>query len=838
MTTRRNKLLAAAVLCTLGAIGSVANAQSNYEFNLPPQPLADALRAIGSQTTTNILFDPETVENLTAPALRGTLSPEEAIKLVLAGTKLVVQQTAANSIVIAPARDKVTSISLRNLADDGSQLRLAQAEAAQQSASAEERDDDSASVVIQEIIVTAQKRDERLIDVPMSVSVLSGSEIVATGMTQFRDFAATVPGLSFMTSGANSTQVTLRGVTAGTDIGATVGTLVDDVPYSTLSATRSLDLGLADVERIEVLRGPQGTLYGASTMGGLIKYVSVKPDPTRFSGKVLTSVSSVEDGGVGYSASGAVNIPLGDAAALRVSGFYSDDGGYIDNVALDKEDVNATNVDGGRVDFLYQPSEAFSIRLAAFTQTVSRDGEGTTDYTFQGKPIYGELDQSRALAEPSESKYQLYTGTIAYDFGPATLTSITGYQENDLEYVQDLTHAPTPNYLAIIRALLGPNFSALGQQQWGQWNKLTQEIRLASDGSSRLEWLAGVFYTRENFWGGTYWDTLDLAGNPTTANVLDFRATNRYEEYAGFGDLTWHFTDKFDVTVGMRYAHDKQNTAQSPRGLFGSGIDTAGGSEENVKTYLANARYHFNDRNTVYARYATGFRPGGPNYPRINVTTGTTTPTAPFDPDDLKSYELGYKAETSDRRFGIDAAIFYIDWSDIKINRVVGGFGFTDNATNGATVKGAELALTLRPLQQLKIATALAYQDATLDEDEPAFGGRAGEFLPAVPRFSGGLSADYQFAGQWDPRVGASVNYVGERNAVFDNSVPYVQYVLPSYTNVDARGGLTLRNVDLQLFVRNVTNERAVFSALNWRGTGMPAISQPRTIGVSALARF
>jgi iron complex outermembrane recepter protein len=851
MTTRHNKRLAAAILCILGTLSAAADAQTNYEFNLPQQPLADALRAIGSKTTTNILFEPETVENLTAPAVRGLLSPEEAIKRVLAGTKLVVQQTAADSLLIAPAGAKVTSISFRTSADEhndrpglgGSELKLAQSESVQNPQSSDIPTKESSSwgsafTVLQEIIVTAQKRSERLLDVPMSVSVLSGSELAAQGATQFRDFAATVPGLSFQTSGAGKTQITLRGVTAGTDIGATVGILVDDVPYGAGVANRTLDMGLADVERIEVLRGPQGTLYGASTMGGLIKYVSTRPDPSRFSGKVLTAVSSVEEGGVGYSAAGAVNMPLAQTAALRVSGFHSDDGGYIDNLARNRQDVNATRMDGGRVDFLYQPSDAFSIRLAAFMQNLSRDGEGTADYTLTGAPLFGELDQSRVLAEPTENQYRLYTGTLEYDFGSTKLTSISGYQANELTYLEDMTTVSNPNYLALIRLFLGPDFSTLGQQISHRYSKFTQEVRLASDSQSQLEWLAGVFYSHENHNGRVFWPTQDLAGNPTTANILDFRDAGYFDEYAGFVDLTWHFNDKFDVTAGMRYAHDKLSIAQMPAGLFGSGIDAATAADENVKTYLANARYHINERSTAYLRYATGFRPGSPNFPRIDVTTGTTTLTPPAGPDDLKSYELGYKAETSDRRFGIDAAIFYIDWSDIKIVRVVGGFGFIDNAAGGATVRGGELAITLRPLQQLKISAAMAYQEATLNESEPAVGGRAGEFLPAVPRFSGGLSADYQFAGEWEPHIGASINHVGERHATFDNSPQLVQYVLPEYTNVDVRGGVTLRNVDLQLFVRNLTDERAVFSAINWRGTGMPAFSQPRTIGVSALARF
>ncbi|MGH8176111.1 MAG: TonB-dependent receptor [Steroidobacter sp.] len=234
------------------------------------------------------------------------------------------------------------------------------------------------SDLIETVLVTAQKRQERLIDVPQSVSVLSARDLAKIGAFQFQDFANAAPGLSFQTAGAASTQITLRGVTTGFDVGPTVGVYVDEVPYGSssafaLGAQAALDVGLFDIDRIEVLRGPQGTLYGASTMGGLLKYVSKRPDATDFDVNVQTGVSNTLEGDFNYNGAAVVNAPIvADKIAMRASGFYSRDAGYIDNLALVHERANRSDIYGGRIDLLFMPTEALSIRVGGFLQNVSR----------------------------------------------------------------------------------------------------------------------------------------------------------------------------------------------------------------------------------------------------------------------------------------------------------------------------------------------------------------------------------------------------------------------------------------------------------------------------------
>jgi outer membrane receptor protein involved in Fe transport len=252
-----------------------------------------------------------------------------------------------------------------------------------------------------------QKRQERLIDVPQSVSVLSSDIISRMGAQQFRDYADTIPGLNFTTSGAGYTQITMRGVSLGDRV-ATVAVYIDDIPTAAVGNLGTLDLGLFDVDRIEVLRGPQGTLYGASAMGGLVKYVTKGPDVTQFAGQAQLGVSSTKDGEAGYTGAGAVNIPLVDEKiALRASGFFTRDPGYIDNLLIGRKDVNGADIYGGRLDLLLMPTEALSVRLAAFMQNIERDGVNAADYTSDRQPVDGSFDKARAVAEPFATKSRL-----------------------------------------------------------------------------------------------------------------------------------------------------------------------------------------------------------------------------------------------------------------------------------------------------------------------------------------------------------------------------------------------------------------------------------------------
>jgi outer membrane receptor protein involved in Fe transport len=294
-------------------------------LDIQPQPLGTALNAFAQQSGLRVIFFSEISRGITAPRLTGTFSPEAALKKLLANTTLNFEFVDERTVAILSASSPV-----------------GEAETADPETSSED-----GRVLLQEVVVTAQKRKERLMDVPQSVSVLSNEYMARTGAMQFRDFASSVPGLTFATAGAGWTQISLRGVTTGLDISPTTAIYVDEVPYGSSSAftgagLSTLDAALFDLDRIEVLRGPQGTLYGASSMGGLIKYVSREPDSSDFDVEMRTGVAAVGDGGLSYNVAAVVNAPLvADKLALRASAFHSHDGGFIDNVSLGREDVDA-----------------------------------------------------------------------------------------------------------------------------------------------------------------------------------------------------------------------------------------------------------------------------------------------------------------------------------------------------------------------------------------------------------------------------------------------------------------------------------------------------------------
>lgn len=690
---------------------------------------------------------------------------------------------------------------------------------------------------VNEIVVTAQKREERLIDVPQSISVVSSDQLARLNATQFRDFANTIPGLSYTSAGAGFTQVSLRGVTVGQDVSPTVGIYADDVPYGSSTGfarggNLALDVGLFDIDRIEVLRGPQGTLYGASTMGGLIKYVTVQPDTRDVTGGVQAGISSTRFGGVSYNAAAGINVPLAtDKAAVRASGFYSHDGGYIDNVFTGRKNADRSNVYGGRLDLLINPTEALSVRLVGFLQDISRDGFSTANFTLQHEPVIGTLEQN-FRAEPFEQQFRLLSGTVSYDFGGAELTSISSYQTTDTDFV---FARPTFNSLC---SLVGTTCSAVGILDRTTTDKFTQEVRLQNGGAGPIDWLVGGFYTNET--ANQRQDSLltGMNGQPAAGNLFTFDIPSKYEEYAVFANATWHITDRFEIAGGIRYAENKQRFQQFGTGALGtSSLLTR--TKEDVTTYLANARYSLSDRASFYIRYATGYRPGGPNFVILDPATGLPIGTPSFESDSLRSYEAGFKAETSDRTFGIDLAGYFIDWNNIILQVTRNGFSVRTNAAGGAHIMGAELTLTARPTRGFLVTGAFAYQDAKLAAPNADLFAAKGDRLPGVPEFTAAINADYEFgAGSLRPRVGATLRFVDDRLALFSSRT---RYKLPSYETLDLRGGVTIDRFDVQLFLRNVFDVRAqVNNPLSSPATGpfLVTLLQPRTVGLSASTRF
>ncbi|GAB2558764.1 TonB-dependent receptor [Rhodanobacter koreensis] len=700
------------------------------------------------------------------------------------------------------------------------------------------------------VVVTANKRTERLQAVPMAVAALSGEQLERQSAFSFADYATQVPGLNVISTGAGQTQLVLRGVTSGYgQANSSVGTYIDDTPYgsSTVYSAGSLltpDIDPDDLQRIEVLRGPQGTLYGSNTLGGLVKFVSTPPDSTQFSGRVEAGGSSVAGGGSGYDTHVTVNLPLvQDKLALRINAYDRKDPGYVDNVFTGQKDLDGDKVHGARAQLLWTPTQQLSIKLSALAQNLSSNSLANAGVDVDPvtlKPIYGDLQQSRAASTGEfDLRYRLYSADVNDDFGWATLISTSSYST--------LAKGANTDYTAAYASVLNPAFGLTGVG-YSLLNpitlgKFTQELRLQSPQDQTLEWRVGAFYTREH--SSNVQDILSFDANtgvpvvlPTLGHISVGPAI--FKEWAGFGDVTWHVTSQLSLLVGVRYSNDKTSYTQTGDGILVGPTDFTIRQSDSPTTYLFNPSFKFSDDLMAYARIASGFRPGGPN---VGVPPGLGAPVT-FGPDKLVSYELGLKSTVLDKRMTIDVDAFYINWSQIQLTSYADGFGFLGNGGK-ATSQGLEANWQYAPVRGLLLSANASWTDAKLAADTPpGLYGYKGDRLPFVPTWNVNLGADYDFplADGWSGFVGGSYRFIGARKDDFA-VVPGPRSTVPSYDEVDLRAGVNYANWTFKAYVKNVTNGRGITSVSpeTTDPLGSPFAAtyvMPRTVGVSATVNF
>jgi iron complex outermembrane receptor protein len=688
-----------------------------------------------------------------------------------------------------------------------------------------------------EIIVTAQKREQKLIDVPQSVSVLSAQDLEAVHAERFADYFTRLASANIVEGQAGNTRLVLRGINTG-GVGATVATYVDETPYgsATSLANGSIltpDIDPSDLQRVEVLRGPQGTLYGANSLGGLVKYVTVLPqtDAFHFSGEA--GVEDVDHGSTGWVGRAAVNVPVSQDIAIRASGFYRKDPGYIDDPKLGS-DVNDGKTFGGRVSLLVKPTENFTIRGTAFLENLDSNGNNEVDLDPTTlRPVLGSLTQSRTVPQPNNIKYRIYNATADYDFGSVNLISSTSYGTLDEAQIEDLTAL----YGGLLTSVFGQPLGALLEQGMKQ-RRFTQEVRLSSSGKRMIDWTIGGFYTHENNKLSQLLDAVDPDSGAIVAALspLEVVALNsKYSEIAGFANATVHFSSQFDLTFGGRYSHNKQTNQTVTSGpLAGAGDDITGGSNANVFTFSVAPAFHPTDHMTIYARVARGYQPGGPN--ALPPLAPDTVPRV-FGSSTTMNYEVGIKSELIDRLLTFELTAFQIDWKDIQLLAQIDGYGV--NANGGkARSKGVELTASLTPISGLTLSASGAYIDAKLAENTPdVVGGLDGDPLPYNPHWSGTLAADYSRAlsGNVNGIFGVSWRHTGKRRGDFDPALG--QLPLGEMDQVDAHAGATFGNYRIDAFVRNLTDSRGISNVGHTgeapNGAIAAAVIRPRSIGLT-----
>lgn len=708
----------------------------------------------------------------------------------------------------------------------------------------------AAPVRLEEVIVTAEKRSERAIDVPVSVSAIDAADLTNNGYDQLKDYFDQVPGLSVSARGSGRETLVLRGITTSNVGNPTVGVTIDNAPFGESASAAQMvpDIDPFDLDHIEVLRGPQGTLYGASSIGGLIKYVMARPDTAGFSARTEVDGSSTQHGGDGYGARGMVNIPVSDDFAVRISAFKRQDPGYLFDPLQNRKNVNEGQVDGGRLALLWRINDAVSIQSSALIQDSEAGATSDVDVGFNYQPLYGPYEHERLPGTDGfHGSIHFYDTTIKVNLGWGNLEATSAYEQLRHIGPQDVT-GTFGGLAAEIFQL--PEPPGVGIVNNTRFNQFSQELRLSSPDDGRaFQWLYGLFYVTND--SQTYQEIYEADLN-TGATIglppLVVASTpSTYREYAGFANFDYNFTSRFDVQVGGRYSKNIQDFIATGSGPLNGGITSVqtGTSSGNAVTYQVSPRYKITDNVQAYARVASGYRPGGPN----GIIPGIVIPLS-YKADTTVNYELGLKGEFLDHSLTLETAVYYIDWHNIQVELTdqQNGSSYTTNAGT-AKSQGVEASLNWNPLKGLAITGSLSYTDAKLTQNlqsgtdvngNPTYTGFSGDPLPYSSKESGSLSVKQTFPLTSDLSgfVGGIASYIGQRLGDFANTPETPRFVLPGYLTADFRTGFEDQDWMVTLYVKNVGDKMGYVNAqARDATTGISAygvsLIQPRTVGLT-----
>jgi iron complex outermembrane recepter protein len=899
--------LAVAVACLgLGAISVATQAEAAFKqpTNIPAQGLDTALQAFARDRNLQLVYASDEVNSLRTSGAFGELTADQALTQLLSGTGLTYRYLDAQTITVYPRKILSTSderggagkgeVSSPGMTENqgGDQdkgfwdrFRVARADqgisssssragffSANPSGAAGGTSSDSSSdtssseqTKLDEIVVTAQKVSEKLMKVPESISVLTGEQLDQLHVVRMSDWSALAPGLNInddSTPGKGA--LVLEGIPS---LGAAseVGVYVDDTAIGSSSTFGSggatfLDLMPYDLDRIEVLRGPQGTLYGASSMGGLVKYVAKAPNVNNSSFNVGGDFFGIKGSdGHGDGIRGAINLPIvSGQLGLRASAYDEYTPGFITNGLTRARDQNGIRQTGGRAALLWDINSDISIQISGLYQKVAADNETEVALSqATGQPIYGAFTEDNVRPEPSAQRLRLYDLTLNWDLHWAQLTSVSSYQNFQDDLSGDATADFAP-YNVLLGLLHLPGFAQASLQVNVGLEKFTQEIRLASPQNQRLKWLVGGFFTHEKSTNDDTFDVYDSGGAPISLlnPFVSAKLDSTYKEYAAFGDLTWQVTDRLDLTGGVRYAHNSQffqsQTGGFLENLGGPLPPSSGKSSESVPTFLFSPNYHLNDTTIAYVRIATGYQPGGAN------VVSALFPTVPstFSSSRLIDYQPGLKSTFLDGRVSVDVSAFFIEWT--KIQLLVEGPSGTNAEENGgkARSRGFDLTGSYTLIPGLVLGTNLNYTDAILTTPVASLNTVAGARLPYIPRWSGALTAEYTtplLGANWRAFAGGGYHYIGSRPSNVEGATVSPTLLLPadatarSYNTLDLHLGATRRGLRVSLYAKNLTDKHAYLAPTFYRYSVEPfntpidlqaPVLQPRTIGISVDQTF
>jgi outer membrane receptor protein involved in Fe transport len=736
-----------------------------------------------------------------------------------------------------------------------------------------------------EIVVTAQKYNSTIQDTPISISALSGAQLVAAGITTVEEMSHEVPGLSMRSAGPGQTEYEARGLASNGGAAPTVGFYLDEVPLSPPALAQVgkvvIDPDLYDVNRIELLRGPQGTLYGSGSMGGTIKVVTNEPKLGAFEGSVQGTLSDTQGGGANGGGKFMLNVPIGDTLALRVVGTDEHRSGWIDRVVLNPfpldtplangppyvrgnvlaapvqnayHDVNTEDLYGGRASILFQPSSDLSIVGTVLYQRLTMGGYDEFDYP-PGSSYEAHFEAAN-VPEPMADTVHIYSLKIEANLGFAQLTSATAYWDRQEHQTQDATES-TSQFTGVV-PYVGAPWSEIDLTR-----QFSQEVRLTSHEDGRLRWVAGAFFSDLNSVWQLYSANSFYAAPGNETGLLG-AANNPYrvQQFAAFADGSYKLTDTLTFSAGLRWYRYLSQQLEQEWGDFINGSDTPPTA---TKTEAAdngfnprfNLSYSPNANLNTYISASKGFRPGGANQivppPNVPPYCAAGAPLT-FGPDSVWNYEIGEKAKAFDNWLTINSDFYYIKWNDVQETLLLAcGSEYNANAGSGRSF-GPELEINAKLSSEWSISLSASYTDAKITNPSAQYIGNvlgsvsscqsAGScVLPVlnVPKDAGSIALiyttrmmDYEFTARIaDTYVGSSY----DESFVF--GIP-----LPSYSIANARFTLSRDQWSANLFVNNLTNKVAEISANNTSfQVNIPELvrystNQPRTVGAQINYRF
>jgi iron complex outermembrane receptor protein len=758
----------------------------------------------------------------------------------------------------------------------------------------------------EEITVTARKMGEETAqEVPMSVAAPSEEQLRNRGAEDLEDVATNVAGFTVQNLGPGQSQVTMRGVSSGQivrdqpGVKEQVGVYLDETPISLSLFTPDIDL--FDLDRVEVLRGPQGTLFGSGSLSGTVRYITNQAELGSTASVAELTASNISDGGFGGSAKVAVNQPLGSTAAMRVTAYFTSYGGYMDAVQPNfsvKEDVNDGERMGARVSFRFEPSESFTLTPRLIYQEIDMNGWNRIDafnilanpYTTSRPPVrLGEREQFTQLEEKFTDDFLLADLNAEYRLGNGmAITSVTSYTDRDVLVVRDagaLTSSITGGSIGLpqnVYTLDSPLDDATAV------STLSQELRLSS-AEGALRWIAGVFYSTQD---RDYGQSLDVAGFQSLTGIptagsfgagrdILFYSDLSYDldQTALFGEASYDIGERFEVTGGLRYYDFDEERTQTFDGIFADPGTTSGSTSADGFAPRVIASFLASDSTRINAQVSKGFRLGGINDP-LNVPLCTPQDLVIFggrdrwEDETAWNYEVGSKSNIMGGRGSFNVSAFYMDIEDLQATVTAGSCSsrLIFNVPK-ARSQGVELELAAAPSSNFDFSLSASYNDSELrstvatGSGDVVAGLREGNRLPTVPELQAAASATYQWPVRttWLAYVTGTFQHVGSRytqfadqeagfgvvnlNSFGANTIggPLTQSTftfdpeMPSYETLNLRVGLLMTNVEVALFVNNATDELALLSLDQERGLRARVgyqTNEPRTFGITTRLNF